>query len=329
MKKVKISPFTYFHVTIGILVILLCVVLFVWCWLCNPESNEAGYVLKVKNKMFEDANDYLRFEQGDIDYYNELPETDFLYQENEITFEHLIPNINNVNEDTRQHNTITHDTTVVNTRHAVRHDNLQPINNTEATQVNILNVDTQNVHDTLVNKYTKNAFSELPVLMYSDLNLIENILKEAPKKDIHVITEVLNKIKDRNSNITNLGSNNEIEILDRVWQHSKTNENIKNELFNQIKDSYENGYTVCPTGFVNRIVSCIHVENPELLPKTKDIVKREMLNTATFIMNQIQDLNLPDTVFRSKLMEKLEKDYSGIMTSDEIAEEIKEWIDYI
>jgi hypothetical protein len=315
MKKVKTQPFTYFHVTI---VVLLCTTaLLAWYWLyCRGPDHDTHYILKVKNKMFDNSNDYLRFEQGDIDYYNELPQTDFLYQENEITFEP------HVNEDTRRHDTATHDTTVLNNIHD---DNLQP---THPIQVNILNVDTQNVHDTLVNKYTKNIFSELRSSS-SDPNLIENILKEAPEKDLGVITKVLNKIKDRNSNITNLGSNNELEILDRVWQHSKTNENIRNELFNQIKDSYENGYTVCPTGFVNRIVSCIHVESPEKMAKTKDIVKQEMLNTASFIMNQIQDLNLPHAVFRSKLMEKLEKDYSGIMTSDEIADFIKEWIDYI
>lgn len=305
MKKVKGASFSYLYVTLAVSAILLCVLL--WYRAGCSENNADAYVLKVKNKMFEDSDDYLRFEEGDIYYYNELPQTDFLYQENEITFEPPIRDLNNINEDTRQHTRATHDTTVVN----------------------VLNVDTQNVHDTLVNKYTKNAFSELPGLMYKDPNLIENILKEVPKKDFDVITEVLNKIKDRNSNITNLGSNNELEVLDRVWQHSKTNENIKNELFNQIKDSYENGYTVCPTGFVNRIVSCIHVESPNLMPKTKDIVKQEMLNTASFIMNQIQELNLPETDFRSKLMEKLEKDYSGIMTSDEIAEEIKDWIDYV
>jgi hypothetical protein len=285
-------------------IIIVCIIcgLLLWFWYKPSKvipENKKTLKFKVKPSVFnENFDTELLFEPADIIHYNEtaLP-----------LYEQLIFDFNEL-------------------------DN-------ELPQVEIPNVDKQNVHDTTVNRYIRNAYNNIPQDENNN-DFIEEIKEQITTKNSNKkkkILEVLNKIKDRNASITNLNNQSELSVLMNVWNQAKTNENIKNELYNQLIDCIENDNVVCPTGVVNRLTTALLIETPEKMPKTKEIINNEILQTASQVRNELEDdedyqalsSKSQNLEFKNALMDIIEKEYEGIHTKEELAELIKDWIDYV
>jgi len=155
---------------------------------------------------------------------------------------------------------------------------------------------------------------------------------------------VLDKVIERNSIVTNVGGAREIELLDAVWREANTkseptSSNIRDMLLVQIADTFdENTRSVlCPSGFANRISVALVVETPSLFPKTKELLNNEILQTASFIRNELEEDNdyklLNDfdqhEVFKKELYDKLSLDYMGFLSIEEIKDLTADWIDHL
>lgn len=211
---------------------------------------------------------------------------------------------------------------------------------TEGT-VDIPNVDSQNIHDTIVQngirKIWSTFFGDTPV--NNDPAHIKSTFKEIKKAagdDTDVIS-VLDTIKKRNDKIVNLGDTDEMNVLVNVWDYIKDNVESKSFLLENLKEAFENGKTVCPTGTVSRIVSTLALDEPERFPKTKEIIHNEMMNTAAKMRsdlltdNTFVDLSEDQQTsqFKDSLISKFTDDYSGILTPENIHVYTKDWIDYV
>jgi hypothetical protein len=210
------------------------------------------------------------------------------------------------------------------------------LNNNE---VDIPEFDKQNVHDSYVQKGIRKLYNDIEDNRSDKTLTIQEIIsdKDFDREKYPDIQKVLETIQTRNAVITNLDNNTELELLNKIWGTAKNNENIKQFLFTQLQDSYENNNVVCPTGISTRLVSSLSVENPENLPKTKDTITQEMMYTAAKLQKTLSnDKNYSDmpeidqtAEFKSQLLDKYVDDYKGILTKEEIVETIDPWIDHV
>ncbi len=218
------------------------------------------------------------------------------------------------------------------------------------------NANSQNVHDTNICNTIRNIYSNTKILNSTEFNvgtLIDEIIAYAQKnkpEKVETITKVLNDVRDRNSRITNVNNATELELLATVWNEANIKEskeseqNIKDMLIIQIEDTYsinisnkDKGFTLCPTGFVNRIATALVVENPDAQPKTKQQLTTEIMDTAAKLRDDLEkdtaytvlDDDAQSAFFKKKLLEKLNVDYLNILTSEEIIDVTKDWIDLI
>lgn len=160
-------------------------------------------------------------------------------------------------------------------------------------------------------------------------------IKEYYKDDN--INNIIDFIKKRNSPITNLQGKTEVQVLQNAWGLAKTNENIKDYLRSQLLECLEVGAIVCPTGVVNRIVSSCYIESPELLPRTKNQIDQEMMQTAANVRDNLEKqdnyIQLPEEekhlIFKKDFIERLKKDYKEILEEEEIIERISPWLDHV
>lgn len=205
-------------------------------------------------------------------------------------------------------------------------------------EVYVPNIDLQNVHDTTINKYIRKLFNGINPQEDPDVvkEIKQNIRILQPEKQ-EIIKTVLNDIQKRNGTITNLNGTSELAVLSSVWNKAKHDDNIKDMLFQQIQDTYENGNTLCPTGFVNRVSTSLLVNNPENFPKTKQVIKDEMFNTAANVRTELEKDNDYNTLteneqsieLKNKLLNKYTEDYKCILETTEIDDLTKDWIDFI
>lgn len=228
-------------------------------------------------------------------------------------------------------------------------------------EAELFDVDSQNVHDTEVNKAVRKIFDGIQIKK-CDKDKANDLIKKINgyidtrerngyidnrERNGHIdskkteVNRVLEEIKRRNGHITNINAN-ELDVLTTIWEEAekKSGEscnNIKDMLITQISDTLDRGNVLCPTGFINRISTALVVESPEDFPKTKAMLDREMLESAAYIRSELEKdqtyNNLPDDKqseqFKEKLMEKLEKDYEGIFTKDELEKNIEPWINHV
>lgn len=217
--------------------------------------------------------------------------------------------------------------------------------------ITVQNVDTQNVHESNIGKGVRKIFGDVELQKQSDFDkdvLIKEILEYSKLTSVNNeikkqnIRKVLDTVKSRNSKISNVNDATELELLATVWKvacdaSDETSTNIKDMLMTQLSDAVEYNNVLCPTGVVSRISTALVVENPDLFPKTKSMLNEEIMNIASNLRNKLEKdstyINLDDrkksTEFKTKLIEKLEKDYEGILTKDDIKDSTKDWIDLI
>jgi len=217
-------------------------------------------------------------------------------------------------------------------------------------QVELRDADSQNVHDTSVSRTVRKIFATIDIKNSVNENkLVKDILTYAEDKEVSgnatkKIKMVLDKVLNRNAVVTNIGGAREIELLDAVWREASiknepTRSNIRDMLLVQIADTFdENTRSVlCPSGFANRISVALVVETPSLFPKTKELLNNEILQTASFIRNELEEDNdyklLNDfdqhEVFKKELYDKLSLDYMGFLSIEEIKDLTADWIDHL
>ncbi len=189
--------------------------------------------------------------------------------------------------------------------------------------------DSQNVHDSLIQKTVVEKWNNLdknvPELDSSEL--LSNLAGRAEKMgaDPDKLRRVFNEISSRNHTISNLGDIKEMEILNTVFHNAS--ENIKDQLVNELIDTaHMTGHgIVCPTGTISRIINSDVVEHPEKSPKTKEILRAEMLATASQVRNNMPD-NYTEKDLKDALVKRYNDDYNGVVPPNEIQQELDSWI---
>jgi hypothetical protein len=312
-----------------------------------------------KDKTF-DHKDML-IEQADLQYYKTMPsdpKTSFVFREQNINIPYrvnasidngIIADINNYDLDNNIYDQIFEPQ-----RNAagelIEIFEEDHINANRNLQVTLHDADSQNIHDTEINKTVRKIYSTIDIKQNTNSEkLIKDILeyandREKSSNDIKKIKLVLDKVLDRNAKITNVGGNTEMELLESIWRESSaksepTRSNIRDMLLVQISDTYDNHTrsVLCPTGFVNRISVALITETPELFPKTKELLNEEILESASFIRSELEEDNdykrLSEDgqheIFKKKLYNKLSIDYKGMLNIDEIKELVAPWIDHL
>ena len=313
-----------------------------------------------KDKTFDHKD--MIIEQADLQYYKTMPsdpKTSFVFREQNINIPYrinagidggIIADINNydlVGNDVYdqifepQRNAAGELLEIFEEDHINANRNLQ---------VTLHDADSQNVHDTEINRTVRKIYSTIDIKQNTNSDkLIKEILNYAEDKDksindIKKIKLVLNKVLARNAKITNVGGKTEIELLDAIWKEAAaksepTRSNIRDMLLVQIGDTYDNHTrsVLCPTGFANRISVALITETPELFPKTKEILDQEILESASFIRRELEEdgdykhLSEDDQhkLFKKELYNKLSIDYKGMLNLDEIKELVLPWIDHL
>jgi hypothetical protein len=193
--------------------------------------------------------------------------------------------------------------------------------------------DNQNVHNNTIQKSIKQQYNSLP----NDTNA--NVCDEINKwtNSDEKISDIINQIKIRNSPITNLNNDTEMNILTKVWANAQ-DDNERNAIIDELRDSVnEQGDIYCPTGVSVRLVNSTWINKPQDMPKTKSMIHEEMMNSASIIREQLEAKDdyinkndeEKDTVFKETILEKYNQDYTGILTENEIKEMTSEWIDLV
>lgn len=203
-------------------------------------------------------------------------------------------------------------------------------------EVLIPEIDNQNVHDSTVQQCIRNGFHDVPDLgtTKDDSSCIGDIKRWYDDIEINV---VLNKIQSRNGTLSNLNGKSELQVLSTVWEHTEGNENMREYLGTMLRDCLENDNVVCPTGVANRVVSVTSINTPELMPKTREIIDQEMMQSAATLRNELESdpkynslcEDEQKVIFKEKLLENLDENYINVFSKKQIRQYITPWIDHI
>jgi hypothetical protein len=188
-------------------------------------------------------------------------------------------------------------------------------------------VDTQNVHDTVIQNNVKNKYRALtgtPGTPGTPGTLTKSIM-DFCNNDLE-ISDILHKIQQRNATLVNFGGDTETQILAKTWDSA--NPAVKTQIINEIRDCKSDGAGVtggiyCPSGVATRIVSATYVDNPENYPKDKDSINKEILGKCAHLRNKDPDIT------SEKLHEAMVAEYSGIHDREFISYLMEPWLGYI
>lgn len=189
-------------------------------------------------------------------------------------------------------------------------------------------IDTQNVHDSLVQDNIKKTHASLTFAsntgFLTDQDAFTEIVEAFPE-----LNTIIEHIKTRNSNIYSINKT-EFQVLKDVWTLARdsNDEDIKNELKFQLRDCVnEKGDLYCPTGVVTRITSSLNIKNPEELPKTKGMYREEILSKFS---KMYKDTDY-DEEMKEFIAENIINDYKnhGEETKKQVIEIIDEFIDSV
>lgn len=178
-----------------------------------------------------------------------------------------------------------------------------------------LNGGSQNVHDTFVQESIKKAQKNI---QYGSENYI-NEIQETFKDD--GINNVLKKIQRRDAYISNVDKT-ETSIIRDVWSFVKNDENLKEEFKNQLLDCVDkDGNLVCGTGVVTRITSSLFINDPEKMPKTKEMINREILDKFSKLYTGAEDKQI--------IKQQILNDYTEESMKKKVNDLIDEWIEHV
>jgi hypothetical protein len=205
---------------------------------------------------------------------------------NDDLVEIIINNNNNQNNNQNQNNIINNNQTenIIN-------------NNNENNNIENIN-DLQNVHDHSVNRIIGSNIKKLQELynitdisddeIYNKIynNILEDNLLNVEQRANSI--DVLNSFTNINHSYFNI---TEFESLKYIYKYieSKSNKNDLNHILNiELCNSIENGYIVCSTGKIGRVISIIDgIDNTFNLIKPYHIIREEILNLSKSIRDNI------------------------------------------
>jgi hypothetical protein len=312
---------------------------------CSPNTknvNKGPYVYKfteqkipVYNKTVNVDKDVV-IEKSDMEYYQKQ-----LEKERELEIEKILQYSSNFNllekqiEKTKRlqpnRNTKLH---VQNGNEQNRHvqngnEQDEELIFNDAIDLNQFRLDAQNVHDSIVQNSVKNLFlKKKQKRNYDSQKLIDEIIEFARinNKNMRKIHDVLLQVNERNAIISNLNNITEMDVLSTMWNNASNN--VRIQILNEILDAYiDDNFIVCPTGVVSRLINADIVENPEHAPKTIEIIRQEMLNTASKIRDEIEKNNpeLTDDDLKQALIKEFSSIYKDIVPLEKIHQELDSW----
>lgn len=267
-------------------------------------------------------------EDSDLDYYRKLE------QERQEQIHQLLQQSQQYiqDQDTKYNNELPFQQYII-PQQLVHHN----INNYVLDDVDLLqqlNTDNQNVHDSSVQHTIKNAFLNKNITVCTKENIIPLIneitaFAQHHQKNHIEIRNIMLSIAQRNATIHNLQNHTEMTILLTIWTQSS--DNVKLQLLNELLDmKIDQDHIVCPTGVVSRIINSEIVEHPEDSPKTIEIIRQEMLQTAAQMRSELEkeNKNITNKAFKQLLFNKFKDDYKDhqeIIPMETIQKELDKW----
>lgn len=159
--------------------------------------------------------------------------------------------------------------------------------------------DRQNVHDHAVVSTTKQNIAQLNTNTNYNIEQIENNILESTLSDKEKIDaiHVLSKLKDSTHSSYNV---TELEVLGGVWDKVKKNKDHSEILFKQLASGVEDGYVVCSSGKIARIMGTLDgIDDTQVQTRPMWVVREELGTLAA----KIRDNN-PDPHEAAKQFEK-------------------------
>jgi len=208
---------------------------------------------------------------------------------------------------------------------------------------NLPRPDTQSVHDTNVQGTLKKVYlgittvSKEPNRVFRERDVL--LLAEQLGVDIRKVSRVIAAIKGRSSIVSNYSGDQEYTVLANTWKAG--DDNVREQIVRNLADCVETTplgtNVVCPTGVTSRIVESALINSPDLMPRTRETLIQEMLSKANAVRTRLEKekeyQDLSDTsqsqVLKEMIMETYTRDYSGILSEEQINEHIRDWIDHI
>lgn len=180
-------------------------------------------------------------------------------------------------------------------------------------------IDNQNVHDSYIQKNTKNTYQNVHDFQQDISVLKEEILNTCNPENKQEISDTIDKIEKRNAYVTNVEAR-EIDVLKNVWMNG--DDNVKAQVIIELIDCLDSHKMLyCPTGVTARLISAAHVNNPEEAPKSKELLNKEVIEKFGYYYQQ--DNN------KSMAREKTINDYFNIYSRKDIEDIISEWYDHV
>jgi len=204
-------------------------------------------------------------------------------------------------------------------------------------EVDVYDPESQNVHDTIVQRSIRDKFQDSAVASSSSstgvsfqtvkdrLLSFANTHFSVPRRQN--VSEVLKTIEARDTPIFNLDGKTEKDVLGFVF--SKVDPDDHKELILQLEDCVENGQVVCSTGVATRIMNTLFLKDPANAPKTRSVVRQAMLHDAATLRSKFPDDS--PSAFTQRLESHFTSSSNGttagsfLLSDDEIKEEIASW----
>jgi hypothetical protein len=297
----------------------------------NPVDVEYyNYLKKVKNDFIDKRKNRYKMKKETIN--NEIPEINNLNMPNNIIENVIDINgfiiLENLNNEIPEANNLNIPNNFI--------DNI--IDNNGNLIPEELNNDNQNVHDSTVQDTIKKKYKKLKeenIKINNNNNINDEILiygnniKKLSQNKLKDLDFVLKSIYKRNSSIMNLEDEKEYNILCKLWKKLELREQLINELLDCKINNLE--AIVCPSGVCSRLLNADIVLKPESTPRTIEMLRVEMLNTASKIRNELEkeNTNYSEEELKKKLKEQYNKDYKEILSEEIIQKELDTWINDI
>lgn len=204
-----------------------------------------------------------------------------------------------------------------------------------------IGADQQSVHDTTVQDTIKQTYASLKEKGggAGDFKHVRSSILSWNGGALGAkLTSIVDAIENRNSKLYNLGSDNELTVLTRVW--TEGNDNVKDQVIKELLDCEQSwgGGIVCPTGVVTRVVSASLIETPEAMPRSRNVLREEMLSKAAALRTEMENKDSEykslteeeqNSYYKERLKEHLHDEYKGVVSKDTVEAEMKEWVDAI
>ena len=238
-----------------------------------------------------------------------------------------------INNTIENNNTIEHNNTIDN-NNTIEHNNTIDNNNTiENNNTETIINDLQNVHDHTVNKiiisnikklqelYQIDNINDIEIFNYIYINILEDDLLDTNKR--YDIITVLNSCTNEIHEYFNISEIDSLKYIYKYIQDKPNKIDLYHILNIELYNCIENGYIVCSTGKIGRIISILDgIDNNFNLLKPNHIIRIEILNLSNQIREDILNTasdeeknnydNSIDNLLYNKMVNKLESEVENL-----------------